>query len=119
MLLPAVVQTARQSVPYLLTRCSASGAMPIADVVKLPADLPEVVAAAMAFALNGTVSKLLLQSGFDAPLATTVFGSKLYIFLPLGQRERFEYLNNVAHANGASQAAAFTMIAAASCAVKF
>src|SRR5688572_22735468 len=30
-----------------------------------------VVAAAMAFALNGTVSKLLLQSGFDAPQLTT------------------------------------------------
>jgi drug/metabolite transporter (DMT)-like permease len=30
-----------------------------------------VVAAAMVFALNGTVSKLLLQSGFDAPQLTT------------------------------------------------
>ena len=30
-----------------------------------------VVAAAAIFALNGTVSKLLLQGGFDAPQLTT------------------------------------------------
>ncbi len=50
---------------------------------------------------------------FASPLATLVRSSKVYAFLPIGQLDLSQYSATPAHADAASQAAAYTMIARA------
>jgi hypothetical protein len=50
---------------------------------------------------------------FDAPLAVTVFGNRIYTFLPISQLDPAQYLTPPAHADAASRATVFTMLARA------
>ena len=50
---------------------------------------------------------------FKSPLATTVFNKRVLTFVPIGQRDTWEYQEPATHREQASKAAVFTMIARA------
>ena len=78
---------------------------------------------ASAWSITKTLSFPYLNAGlpvlsnatfsFASPLATLVKDNRLYIFLPVRQLESFEYSRVPAHADQASLAAVYTMIARA------
>jgi hypothetical protein len=71
-----------------------------------------------AWAITPTYSYPFLNDpafDFTSPLATSVLASKIFTFLPIGQLDHAQYINQAAHgsADQASLAAVYTMIARA------